>query len=109
MGQLTLRISLEQKETAAKVTLEGRVAGPWAAELGSFWEATAPLLASKELSIDLRNVTYADAAGKQVLSAIHGQTGAKLVASTPLTQHLAAEITAGFKDVDKEFENEASE
>jgi hypothetical protein len=109
MGQLTLRISLEQKESAAKVTLEGRVAGPWVAELDRFWEATAPLLASKQLSIDLRNVTYADAGGKQVLSAIHAQTGATLVASTPFTRQLAAEIAAIPNKGDKELENADSE
>ncbi len=100
-----LRISLEQKEAAAKVTLEGRVAGPWAAELGRFWAATGPLLGSKQLSIDLRNVTYADDSGKQVLSTIHAQTGATLVASTPLTRQLAAEIAANPNNGDKEFQN----
>jgi len=109
MGQLTLRITLEQQERAAKVTLEGRVAGPWAAELDRFWSATAPLLATKELSIDLCNVTYADAGGKKVLCAIHAQTGARLVASTPLTQHLAAEISANPNNSDKELENADSE
>jgi hypothetical protein len=103
MGQLTLRISLEQQETAAKVTLEGRVAGPWAAELGRFWVTTAPLVASKQLSIDLRDVTYADAGGKQVLSTIHAQTGATLLASTPLTRQLAAEIAANPNTSDKEL------
>ena len=49
--------------------LEGRVAGPWAAELGRVWAETAPLLASRKLIIDLHNVTYADASGKQVLRA----------------------------------------
>ena len=109
MGQLTLRISLEEMKTAAKVTLEGRVAGPWAAELDRFWMATAPQLASKQLSIDLRNVTYADDSGKRVLSAIHAQTGATLLASTPLTRQLAAEIAANSNKSDKEIDNADSE
>jgi hypothetical protein len=101
-----LRISLEQKETAAKVTLEGRVAGAWVAELGRFWVATAPQLAGKELSIDLRNVTYADAAGKRVLSTIHAQTNASFIAGNPLTTQLAADAAAHSEDRrDKELEN----
>jgi predicted LPLAT superfamily acyltransferase len=92
-----LRISLAETKNAAEIMLEGRVAGLWAAELGSFWMAMAPQLASKQISIDLRNVTYADADGKQVLRAIHAQTKARLVTGTPLTQYLAAEVAANSK------------
>jgi hypothetical protein len=74
--------------------LEGRVAGPWAVELDRVWVETAPQLASKKLIIDLHNVTYADAAGKQVLRAIYNQTHANLVANTPWTQFLAEEVSA---------------
>jgi hypothetical protein len=72
--------------------LEGRVAGPWAAELGRFWQDKAPQLAAAKLSIDLCNVIYADEDGKAVLKAIYAQTQAELVASTPWTKHLAREI-----------------
>ena len=74
--------------------LEGRVAGPWASELDRVWVETAPQLSSKKLIIDLHNVTYADATGKQVLRNIYAQTQAELIASTPWTQFLAEEITA---------------
>jgi hypothetical protein len=53
---------------------------------------TAPRLAQRELLLDLRNTTYADAAGKQALSYIHAQSGAALITSTPWTQYLAGEI-----------------
>ena len=75
------------------MTLEGRVAGPWAAELSRVWVDTAPRLGNKVLSIDLRNVTYADAPGKQVLRDIYAQTHARLVAGSPWAQYLAEEIT----------------
>lgn len=74
--------------------LEGRVAGPWASELDRVWVETAPQLASRKLKIDLNNVTYADAAGKQVLRSIYDQTHADLIATTPWTQFLAEEVTA---------------
>ncbi len=77
------------------LTLEGRVAGPWAAELGRVWEESAPQLAEKKLAIDLCNVMYADEEGKRVLRAIHAQTHAELIASTPWTKHLAREIAGG--------------
>ena len=74
--------------------LEGRVAGPWASELDRVWVETAPRAASKKLVIDLHNVTYADANGKQVLRDSYSQTHAELVATTPWTQFLAEEVTA---------------
>ena len=74
--------------------LEGRVAGPWANELDRVWAETAPTVHSKKLVIDLHNVTYADANGKQVLRDIYAQTHAELVASTPWTQFLVEEVTA---------------
>jgi anti-anti-sigma regulatory factor len=94
MGQLTLRITLNQKEEAALLTLEGRVAGPWATELGRVWIDTAPRLAQKDLSIDISNVTFADADGMKVLRDIYSQARAEIVANTPWTRHLAVQIAA---------------
>jgi len=74
--------------------LEGRLAGPWASELDRVWVEAAPRLASKKLIIDLHNVTYADASGKQVLRTIYAQTRAEFIANTPWAQFLAEEVTA---------------
>ena len=97
MGQHTLRITIEQKdqsEQAAVITLEGRVAGPFAAELGRVWVERAPQLALQKLSLDLSDVTYADADGIQVLRGIYLQAQPDLVAPTPWTRHLAEQIAA---------------
>jgi len=75
------------------MTLEGRVAGPWVAELSRVWLETVPQLGQRTFSIDLRNVIYADAQGKQVLRDIYAQTHARLIASSPWAQYLAEEIT----------------
>jgi anti-anti-sigma regulatory factor len=72
--------------------VEGRVAGPWAAELGRLWEQTSPTLASRKLSLDLRATTYADASGIRILRAIFSQTGAGILTDTPWTQYLAEEV-----------------
>jgi hypothetical protein len=87
-----LRITTQEDEQAIEITLEGRIAGPWVAEISRAWMETAPRLASRKLSLDLRNVTYADALGKQALRHIHAQSGAELIVSTPWTQYLAEEI-----------------
>jgi anti-anti-sigma regulatory factor len=88
-----LRITIHETEDTMVIQLEGRIAGPWAAELSRTWLETAPRLASRKLSLDLRNVTYTDVSGKQILQEIFAQTGASLVTSTPWTQYLAEEVT----------------
>jgi hypothetical protein len=93
MGQHTLKITIQNGDKEIGMTLEGRVAGPWVAELSRVWLETTPQLGNKTLSIDLRNVIYADALGKQVLREIYAQTHAKLIASSPWAQYLAEEIT----------------
>ena len=75
------------------MTLEGRIAGPWAVELERVWLEAAPRLGSTKLSIDLRDVTFADASGKKVLKDIFSQTGAEIVAGTLWGQFLAEEIS----------------
>jgi len=93
-GLNTLRITFQDADEAVEMRLEGRVAGPWAGELDRVWLETAPRLASKKLIIDLHNVTYADANGKQVLKTIYAQTHAAFITNTPWAQFLAEEITA---------------
>lgn len=87
-----LRITTQEDEQAIAITLEGRIAGPWVDEISRAWLETAPRINSRKLSLDLRNVTYADALGKQALRHIHAESGAELIVSTPWTQYLADEI-----------------
>jgi len=99
MGRPTLRITIEQTDLATFLTLEGRVAGPWAAELGRVWVEKAPLLAHRKLSIDLCNVIYADEDGIGVLKQIYSQTQAELLAGTPWTKHLARQIAGSAENL----------
>ena len=87
-----LRITIEEDEAAMNFKLEGRIAGPWAAELSRVWLEEAPRLASRKLLLDLRNVTYADADGTKALREIYALTHAEVVSGTPWTQFLAEQI-----------------
>ncbi len=91
-GRHTLKITIQENDETIEIKLEGRVVGPWAVELSRVWLQTAPRLGPKDVSIDLRNVTFADEAGKRVLRDIYAQTQANFVASTPWSQYLAEEI-----------------
>jgi anti-anti-sigma regulatory factor len=88
-----LRISIDENVESLELKLEGRVAGPWAAELNRVWVETAPRLASRKLVLDLSSVTYADAGGTHVLGQIYAQTRAEVLARTVWTQSLAEQIT----------------
>jgi len=93
MGQPTLRITINETEDATLLTLEGRVAGPWAAELGRVWEEKASQLAQTKLSIDISNVIFADVDGTRILREIYLHSHPKVVANTLWTKHLAREIS----------------
>ena len=95
MGEHTLRITVQKSEQEAVIKLEGRIAGPWAAELSRTWKEQAPSLASRKLSLDLRDITFSDASGTQVLRDIYSQTGAELVVGDPWTHFLAEEVMRG--------------
>lgn len=88
-----LRIYFQENPNSIVIKLEGRVAGPWAAELGRLWEEKAPAVAHKQLSLDLRGTTFADAGGIKVMRAIYSQSGAAILTGTPWTEYLAEEVT----------------
>lgn len=92
MGQSTLRITFDENSEAMILKLEGRVAGPWAAELHRVWQQTLPSVMGRPFYLDLRDTTYADVVGIQVLRAIYTQTGAFVLTSTPWTEYLADEV-----------------
>jgi anti-anti-sigma regulatory factor len=92
MSQQVLKITVEENPKTMVIKLEGRIAGPWAAELGRLWDEKASAAAEKQLSLDLREITFADADGMTVLRAIYSQTGAVILAGTPWTQYLADEV-----------------
>jgi hypothetical protein len=94
-SQHMLRISIEQNSVSVAFTLEGRIAGPWAVELGRTWSDLTPPLGTRKLLIDLRGVTYADATGIQVLRDIYSQTAAEFLTSSPWTKYLAEETMRG--------------
>lgn len=98
MGQRTLRITIQQTEEATVLMLEGRVAGPWAAEVGRVWVEQAPQLADRKLVLNLTNVIFADADGTRVLREIYSQARPEVIANTPWTRYLAAQIAANPHD-----------
>jgi len=88
-----LRISVSTNQDSIRFTLAGRLAGPWANELGRAWTELAPTLGDRKLLIDLRDATYADATGLLVLRDIYTQTTAQFITGSPWTRYIAEEVT----------------
>ncbi len=97
MSPSTLRITIQETEGATIFKLEGRVAGPWAAELGRVWVDQAPRLTQRKLSIDISNVIFADADGARILREIYSQARPRIVATTPWTKYIAEQMAANLQ------------
>ncbi len=92
MSQLTLRITFQEFPKSVVLKLEGRIVGPWSDELIVAWAEFALSHRVQNMAVDLREVTYMDASGMQVLRQIYRETSADLVANTPLTESFANQI-----------------
>jgi hypothetical protein len=73
---VVLKITVQDEPKTVTLRLEGRIAGSWVAEFDRTWHSLAPSLESKKLRVDLREVSYIDARGQQILSDICKNTGA---------------------------------
>lgn len=86
-----LKITLQTKRDAIRITLEGRLAGPWVAELDQAWErihrsGQAPLV------VDLTGVTFIEGAGQTLLRRMW-RDGAELIASGCCNRTIVDHIT----------------
>jgi len=87
-----LRIAISIEADEAALTLHGRLAGPWAAELERCWKEIC-LGAPRRIRVELEAVTFIDASGKTLLRKIHEQ-GGTLVCSGCMTRAIVDEIVA---------------
>jgi hypothetical protein len=85
------RNTFNQNSSGIMIKLEGRIAGPWAADFGRPWEEKAPAAVQKQLSLDLRETTFVDSGEIKILRATYSQTGANFLTGTLLTKYLAEE------------------
>lgn len=86
-----LRITVRESDETWRLTLSGKLAGPWAAETANAWRS-APR-SGKQIEVDLNEVTGIDAAGRSLLVSMH-QAGARLQATEVENSALISEIRA---------------
>lgn len=72
-----LRIMLHQDGRQCRLELAGRLCGPWVGETERVWRSA--ICSTKEIEVDIRQVTAVDSAGRGLLAAMH-RAGARLTA-----------------------------
>lgn len=90
-----LRISTYAEGESLIMKLEGEIAGDWAAELDRCWcslISSSEPRAAKPVEVDLTAVTYIDAGGEAILTAMY-RRGAKLKARGLLNRFIVQQIT----------------
>jgi hypothetical protein len=87
-----LRITVTTRPQGTEITLEGRVVGPWAAELLACWQRLRAT-AQRPIRVDLDGVLFIDAAGRAALREMRA-AGAVLAARGVMMRAVADEITA---------------
>jgi len=75
-----LKITTHVSDDASRITLEGRLAGPWIGELERCWRESEQSAAGRQLIVDLTGVTFVEQQGKALLSRMC-QSGAELLAT----------------------------
>jgi len=84
-----LKITIQPGARQCRLLLEGRLAGPWVAELRRAWQAAAQ---SPAVFVDLHEVDFVDLDGQALLTEMH-RAGVRLEASSPFVRHMVEEIS----------------
>lgn len=75
-----LKITTHVSDDATRITLEGRLAGPWISELERCWRESDHSAGRRRLIVDLTGVTFVEQEGKALLTRMY-QGGADLLAT----------------------------
>jgi len=85
------RITTHGGDGELVLTLEGYLTGPWVHELEICWRQVVSAAPGAQLRVDLTGLWRVDAAGRELLTAIH-RDGARLVAKGCVMPVLVREI-----------------
>jgi anti-anti-sigma regulatory factor len=68
-----IKIQLKELDRELILQVEGRLAGAFVPELESCWQAARVHHPNRKISVDLKNVTCIDQAGRYLLQLMHGK------------------------------------
>jgi hypothetical protein len=82
-----LRITIADEPEEQRWTLQGRLSGPWVAQLKMNWEKSHGQNGYRKCVVDVSGVTFVDLDGERVLATMM-QAGAEFIASGVYTKHI---------------------
>lgn len=86
-GESVLRITINDEPMEQRWTLQGRLSGPWVAQLKANWETSHGLNGSRKCIVDVSGVTFVDLDGERVLATMI-RDGAEFIATGVYTKHV---------------------
>jgi ABC-type transporter Mla MlaB component len=86
-----LKVTMTHTDSTETWELEGKLSGDWVKELERCWKQR-PSPAGIPLQVHLKTVSYIDAAGKQLLTEMHGR-GVEIIGCGCMTKAVVDEIT----------------
>ena len=91
-----LKITTLNDPDRIRLKLDGKLAGLWVEELARTWESTTGGSERRPIVVNLSEVTFIDADGKQLLARMF-QQGAEFEAGGCMTRCVVEEIKRGLK------------
>jgi hypothetical protein len=82
-----LRITISETPTEKRWTVQGRLVGPWVAELRTSWKKTHRDLGGRTCIVDLTDVTLLDKCGERLLRTM-SKEGAQFIATGVYIKHV---------------------
>ncbi|HTC62993.1 MAG TPA: hypothetical protein VK709_09125 [Candidatus Saccharimonadales bacterium] len=82
-----LRTTILEELTEQRWTLQGRLSGPWVAQLKSSWQQSSCKSGKRKCVVDLSGVTFVDLEGERVIATMMND-GAEVIASGVYTKHV---------------------
>ena len=86
-----LRIGVHDENGLTRFTIEGKLAGPFAAELEKCWRTVASAEPSKSIVVNLASVTFVDSESRELLVRMRRQ-GVELVPTGCLMRAIVEQI-----------------
>jgi ABC-type transporter Mla MlaB component len=86
-----LKITRIDTNAEQRLILEGRLANPWIADLGSHWKETRRAHPERDFVVDLKGIVRVDDAGECALALMKAE-GARFLASGVRMKHLIHDL-----------------
>jgi anti-anti-sigma factor len=80
-----LRITIEEKDNAVVLRLEGQLIGPWVEEVEQCWRNVFTTVGERSVQVDLSAVSFMDTAGGALLHRMH-DAGFRVAGGAPVME-----------------------